>query len=138
MPTGLVKSMIQASGRRARPHPLGHVQHDRHRPQRLGEAAGPGRLLADAAALQRPGLVPVAGGLAADAKLEQYRARAVDGRVQVGRSTRHAAGCPYRAMIRAENGPTTDSRSASGSTSTSSVILMSPVSLAIPSTSSGV
>ncbi len=84
MPTGLVKSMIQASGSRPLPDPRGHVQHDRHRAQRLGEAARPGGLLADAAALQRPGLVPVPGGLAADAQLQQHGAGPVDGRVQVG------------------------------------------------------
>ena len=72
-------------GRRARPHPLGDVQHDRHRPQRLGESAGPGRLLADAAALQRPGLVAVPGGLTADSKLQKHGARPVDGGVEVGR-----------------------------------------------------
>ena len=48
------------------------------------------------------------------------------------------AGWPYDFMIRAENGPTTDSRLVSGSTRTSSVTLTWPASRAIPSTSSGV
>ena len=67
------------------PGPLGDVQHDRHGPQRLGQAARAGGLLADAAALQRPGLVPLPGGLAADPELEQYGAGPVDARIQVRR-----------------------------------------------------
>ena len=86
--------MIQASGRGQLPGPLGDVQHDRHGAQRLGEAARPGRLLADAAELQRPGLVPVPGGLVADPQLEQHRARAVEARVQVGWSSVTVAGWP--------------------------------------------
>ncbi|CAM5505988.1 hypothetical protein STENM327S_01139 [Streptomyces tendae] len=74
-------------------HPLGDVEHHRHRAQRLGEAARAGRLLADAAALQRPGLVLLPGGLAADAQLEQDRVGTVDGRVQVGGGD-HAAVVP--------------------------------------------
>ncbi len=58
--------------------PLGDVEHDRHGPQRLGQPARAGRLLPDAAALQRPGLVLVAGGLAADPQLEQHRVHAVE------------------------------------------------------------
>ena len=64
-------------------YPLGDVEDHRHRTQRLGEAARAGRLLADAAALQRPGLVLVAGGLSADAELEQHRVGAVDTRVEI-------------------------------------------------------
>ena len=60
MPTGLVKSMIQAPGVGPAPGPLGDVQDDRHGAQRLGQPPGAGRLLADAAALQGPRLV--AGG----------------------------------------------------------------------------
>ncbi len=41
-------------------------------------------------------------------------------------------------MIRAANGPTTDRRPSSGSTSTISLTLTSPPSLATPSISSGV
>lgn len=65
-------------------HPLGDVQHDGHGPQRLGEAAGAGGLLADAAALQRPGLVLVPRGLSADAQLEEDGVGAGHARVQVG------------------------------------------------------
>ena len=44
MPTGLVKSMIQAFGAAAA-HLVGDVEHDRDRAQRLREPAGTGRLL---------------------------------------------------------------------------------------------
>ena len=53
MPTGLVKSTIHASGAARRRTRLGDVEHHRHGAQRLGEPAGPGGLLADAAALER-------------------------------------------------------------------------------------
>ena len=72
MPTGLVKSTIQAPGRGQPPRPLGDVEHDRHRAQRLGQAAGAGGLLADAAALERERLVGDPGRLAADAELDQH------------------------------------------------------------------
>lgn len=65
-------------------YPFGDVEHHRHGPQRLGETAGPGGLLADAAALQRPCLVLVAGRLAADPELEQHGVRAGHSRLQVG------------------------------------------------------
>lgn len=64
---------------------FGDVEDHRDRAQRLGEAARAGRLLADAAALQGPGLVLLAGGLAADAELEEHGVGAVHARVQVGR-----------------------------------------------------
>ena len=76
------------------PGPLGDVQHDRHGAQRLGQAAGAGGLLADAAALQRPGLVPLPGRLAADPQLEQHRAGAVQALVQVWSSSVTRAGWP--------------------------------------------
>ena len=69
------------------PGPFRDVQHDRHRAQRLGQPARAGRLLADAAALQRPGLVPLPGGLAADPELEQDRARPVEPFIQVWSSS---------------------------------------------------
>ncbi len=72
-------------------YPLGDVQHHRHRAQRLGEPARAGRLLADAAALQRPRLVLLPGRLPADPQLEQYGVGAVDGRVQVGGGDHTAA-----------------------------------------------
>ena len=46
-PTGLVKSTIHAPGAARRADELREVEHDRHGPERLGEAAGAGRLLAD-------------------------------------------------------------------------------------------
>ncbi len=66
------------------PDPGGHIEHDRHGAQRLGETARAGGLLADAAAFQWPGFVPVPGCLPADAQLQQHRAGPVHGRVQVG------------------------------------------------------
>ena len=77
MPTGLVKSTIQASGCGPARGPLGDVEHHRHRAQRLGEAAGAGGLLADAAALERERLVADPGRLAADAQLDQHDVGAV-------------------------------------------------------------
>lgn len=49
----------------------------------LARPCGSGGLLADAAAFQWPGLVLVAGGLAADAQLEQDRVGVGDARVDV-------------------------------------------------------
>ncbi len=66
--------------------PLGDVEHYRDRAQRLGEPAGARRLLADAAAIQRPGLVPVPRGLPADPQLQQHRTRAVEPVVGICRS----------------------------------------------------
>ena len=77
MPTGLVKSTIHAPAPRAR-HPLGDVQDHGHRAQRLGEAARAGRLLADAAAGERHGLVRQPRRLAADADLHQHEVGAVE------------------------------------------------------------
>ena len=68
-----------------RADPLGDVEDDRHGAQRLGEPAGAGGLLADAAALQRPGLVLVPGGLTADPQLQEDGVDAVERRLQVGR-----------------------------------------------------
>ena len=61
IPTGFVKSTIQASGSASSRDALGDLEHDRHRAQRLRQAAGAGRLLADAAARERQRLVAGAG-----------------------------------------------------------------------------
>ncbi len=66
------------------PDLLGDVEHHRDGAQRLGEAARAGGLLADAAALQRPGLVLVAGGLSADPQLQQHRVGVRDAGLDVG------------------------------------------------------
>ena len=63
IPTGLVKSTIQAPGAPRRRGRSASSRTTRHRPQRLGEAAGAGRLLADdaeasAAASRRRGVRP--------------------------------------------------------------------------------
>ena len=72
----------EGGGRSPTASPFGQIEHDRHGPERLGQAAGPRRLLPDAAALQRPGLVTLASGLAADPELEQDRVRALGTLVQ--------------------------------------------------------
>ena len=138
MPTGLVKSMIQASGlvrrtRSAMSRTTGHGA------QRLGEPAGAGRLLADAAALQRPGLVlrrgPPARRRAAGAAPRRRRRRPASRSVgggdprRGGRAGRRSAGPAP---------PTSSSRSAAGSTRTSSSTGRVSRSRANPSTSSGV
>ena len=61
-------------------HALGDLEHDGHRAHRLGEAAGAGRLLADAAARERHRLVREARRLAADADLDEHEVGAVDAR----------------------------------------------------------
>ncbi len=58
-------------------------QHDRHRPHRLREPAGAGRLLADAAARGRDRLVAQPRCLAADADLDQHRVGAVQRPVEL-------------------------------------------------------
>ena len=59
-------------------HPLGDREHHGHGAHRLREAARAGRLLADAAARQRRGLVLQAGSLAADADLHEDEVGALD------------------------------------------------------------
>ena len=96
-------------GRGQPAYPVGDVEHDRHGAQRLGEAAGAGGLLPDAAALQRPCLVAVARRLAADAQLQEDDVRVahagvdVAGRRHRGRVTRpwRASGGPSRRRARA-------------------------------------
>ena len=61
---------------------LGDVEDDRHGPERLREAAGPGRLLADRAEPRGERLVDEAGRLAADAKLDDDEVGAVEGRLE--------------------------------------------------------
>ena len=64
-------------------HALGDLEHDRHRPHRLCEPAGTGRLLPDAAAGERNRLVGEPCRLTADPKLEQHEDRAVDRALEV-------------------------------------------------------
>ena len=59
-------------------HALGDLEHDRHGAHRLREPARAGRLLADAAARQRSGLVAQPGSLAADADLDEDEVGALD------------------------------------------------------------
>ena len=70
---------------RSRPlrDPLGDLEHDRDRAERLREAAGPGRLLADAAGLQRDRLVGEPCGLAAYADLQEHEVGGVERAIQV-------------------------------------------------------
>ena len=78
MPTGLVKSTIHAPVRRRRATSSRDLEHHRHGAQRLGEAAGAGRLLADRAELVGQRLVDQARLLAADAQLDQHEVGAVE------------------------------------------------------------
>ena len=61
---------------------LGDPEHDRHRPQRLAEPAGPRRLLADAAARKRDRLVRESGLLAADPDLHEHEVGAFERTVE--------------------------------------------------------
>jgi len=72
------------AGRGASAGTLGGIQHHRHGPQRLREATGTGRLLAEAATLQRPRLVADPRRLAAHPQLQQHDVRVGDPGVQVG------------------------------------------------------
>ena len=76
------------------PCSFGDVEHDRDGAERLGEPAGAGGLLADAAVLQRPGLVALPGRLAADPQLQQHGPGAVQAVVEAGGPRQQAAGCP--------------------------------------------
>ncbi len=62
---------------------LGQLEHHGNRAHRLREAAGPGRLLADAAAAQRHRLVAQPRLLAADADLEEHEGRSVERAIEV-------------------------------------------------------
>ncbi len=83
IPTGFVKSTIHASGEESSRTRSAISQHDGNRPKRLREAAGTGRLLTDAAAGERDGLVREARLLAADADLDQDEVGAVERAVEV-------------------------------------------------------
>ena len=76
-------------------HRLGDVEHHRHGAQRLGEAAGPGRLLSEAAGVVRPRLVAVPCGLPADPQLEEHGVRVGDaGHHVAGRDDLHGVAGP--------------------------------------------
>src|SRR5947209_11248805 len=62
---------------------LRHLQHHGHRPHRLGEPAGAGRLLADTATRRRDRLVAQARRLAPDAELDDDRRRCVERAVEL-------------------------------------------------------
>ncbi len=85
MPTGLVKSTIQASDGGEFARPLRDLEHDRHGPHGFGEATGAGRLLADAAARRRDRLVAQPRRLAADPDLDQDGVGAVERAVDLAR-----------------------------------------------------
>ncbi|MDT5029461.1 MAG: hypothetical protein QOE61_5887 [Micromonosporaceae bacterium] len=77
MPTGLVKSMIQAPGAARRATRCRHVEDHRYRAQSLGQATRAGRLLSNAATLHRERLVGDPGLLAAYAELDEHHVRPV-------------------------------------------------------------
>ena len=79
MPTGFVKSTIQASRRCQLTCALRDLEHDRDGSQRLAEPARAGRLLADAAAGERDRLVREPRRLPSDAQLDQHERRAFEG-----------------------------------------------------------
>ena len=95
---------VDDPGARRRPAggALRDVQHHRHRAQRLGEAAGAGGLLADAAALQRKRLVADPGRLAADAQLDQHDVGTVEAIVHIGRPAHPARMAVMREQSGAE------------------------------------
>ena len=64
--------------RGASPDLLREIQHDRHGPQRLGEAARPGRLLADEPESMGQRLVRQAGLLSADTQLDEHEVGALE------------------------------------------------------------
>ena len=108
IPTGFVKSTIQASGRRAAGHQLGELE-DRRGTVRiaLAKPPAPGRLLADDAEAERerlvdadarPGRRPAAGG----ARSRRRRARRRDRRSACSRPVQ-----PSRSSIRCARPPTT-------------------------------
>ena len=125
-------------GRGALADALRDLEHDRDRAQRLGEAPGAGRLLADAAAGERHGLVGEARRLAADANLDEHEIGAVDRAVELAGDDELAAEPLLRSSIRAASPPTTSRRSASMSWSASSVTSIRSRSRESPETSSGV
>jgi len=95
MPTGVGEVDDESGGRSPTASPFGQIENDRHGTQRLGQPARPRGLLADAAAVQRPGLIPLAGGLAADPELEQDRVRALGALVNAVRPA-HVGGMVVR------------------------------------------
>jgi len=92
MPTGLVKSTIQAF--------LGDVEDDGDGAQRLGEAAGACCFLADGRELEGQGLVEQPGLLAADPQLDDDEVGALQRLAPISRqrqNARPAAFCEYAA-----------------------------------------
>ena len=71
------------AGGRALAHALGDLEHDRDRSQRLGEAPGARRLLADAAAGERYRLVGEPRRLATDADLDEHEIGAVERAIEI-------------------------------------------------------
>ncbi len=80
-----VREAHQPRVRRQLPRPPRHVQHDRHRAQRLREPACAGRLLADAAARLRERLVGDPRRLPAHPQLDDHHVRAAEPCVHIGR-----------------------------------------------------
>src|SRR5262245_14487148 len=64
-------------------HAVGDAEHDGDSPKGLAEPAGAGRLLPDATARERDGLVGQAGSLPTDADLDQDEVGAVERAVEV-------------------------------------------------------
>ena len=124
-------------GGRALANALGDLEHDGHRSQRLGEASGAGRLLADAAAGEGYRLVGEPRRLAPDPNLDEHEVRPVE-RGSRSLVTSSLPTKPCFSSIRAAISPTTSRRSGSMSWRTSSVTSIRSRSRESPETSSGV
>ena len=124
-------------GGRALADALGDLEHDRDRSQRLGEAPGARRLLADTAAGEGDRLVGEPRRLAPDADLDEHEIRPVEREIEVAGDTSLPPN-PCFSSIRAAISPTTSRRSASMSCRASSVTSIRSRSRERPETSSGV
>ena len=86
IPTGFVKSTIQASSRGELAHALGDLRASTGTVRiAFAKPPAPGRLLADAAAGERDRLVAQPRRLPADADLDEHEVRPLDRPVEVGR-----------------------------------------------------
>ena len=138
IPTGFVKSTIQAPGAASCAHALGDLEHHRHGAQRLRRArrrrSSPGRCSRTRAGWSRPRGAPAArrpGSGSGRSRRRRPRGRA-------RRSPRATRSKPWRSSMRAASPPTTSRRSASMSCRTSSRTSIRSRSRESPETSSGV
>ena len=117
---------------------LGQLEHERDRPQRLGQSPGPGGLLPQAAVAVGQGLVREPSRLAAHPQLDHHEGGAVEGPLVRSPVASRRPVQPRWRRIRSESPATGPSRSGSGSSSTSSSTARRSSWSQSPSTSSGV